>query len=100
MFSATRQSERGVRALDIAKALIDEGLHPPTVYFPLTVPEALMVEPTETESKEEIDRFIDVMRAIAERAERDPESFRDQPRATPVGRLDEVKAARDMRFRA
>jgi glycine dehydrogenase subunit 2 len=100
VLSASRQAARGVRAIDVAKALIDEGMHPPTVYFPLVVKESLMVEPTETESREAIDRFIAAMLAIADRAERDPASFRDQPRTTPVSRLDEVKAARDMRFKA
>jgi len=100
VLSASRQAAKGVHAIDIAKALIDEGMHPPTVYFPLVVKEALMIEPTETEAREEIDRFVRVMRAIAERAERDPASFREQPRTTPIGRLDEVKAAKDMRFKA
>ncbi len=96
VLSARRQKKRGVRAIDIAKALIDEGFHPPTVYFPLIVNEALMIEPTETESKETLDRFIAAMRRLAERAETDPESFAQAPRNTPVSRPDEVKAARDM----
>jgi len=100
VFSAARQAAQGVHALDIAKALIDRGLHPPTVYFPLIVKEALMIEPTETESKEDLDRFIDAMIEIAAQAERDPASFADLPRTTPVSRVDERKAARDMRFTA
>ncbi len=96
VLSASRQAERGVKALDIAKALIDRGIHPPTVYFPLIVKEALMTEPTETESKETLDGFIAVMRELAELAESDPERFHRFPETTPVGRLDEVKAARDM----
>jgi glycine dehydrogenase subunit 2 len=96
VLSASRQAERGVKALDIAKALIDRGIHPPTIYFPLIVKEALMTEPTETESKETLDAFIAVMKELAELAEKDPERFHRFPETTPVGRLDEVKAARDM----
>ena len=98
VFSAARQAEKGVHAIDIAKALIDHGMHPPTVYFPLIVREALMIEPTETESKEELDRFIEVMLEIARQAETAPESFREQPRTMPVGRLDETKAVKDMKL--
>ena len=96
VLSASRQAERGVKALDIAKALIDRGIHPPTIYFPLIVKEALMTEPTETESKETLDAFVAVMHELADLAERDPGSFQRFPETTPVGRLDEVKAARDM----
>lgn len=84
----------GVRTLDIAKRLIDYGFHPPTVYFPLIVPEALMIEPTETESKRTLDAFIDAMLAIAEEARHDPSLLHEAPHATPVRRLDEVRAAR------
>ena len=94
VFSATRQAAGGVHALDIAKALIDRGFHPPTMYFPLTVPEALMVEPTETESRETLDAFIDAMIEIAELAQTDPEAVTSCPTTTPVGRLDETRAAR------
>jgi glycine cleavage system P protein (glycine dehydrogenase) subunit 2 len=89
-----------VTALDIAKAILDEGIHPPTIYFPLIVEEALMIEPTETESRETLDRFIGVMRRIAQRAADDPEAVRAAPRTTPVGRLDEATAARqpDLRW--
>ena len=100
VLSAVRQAARGVKALDIAKALIDHGIHPPTVYFPLVVKEALMTEPTETETLETLDRFVDVMRELAALAEREPERFKDFPQTTPVGRLDEVKAARDMNLAA
>ncbi len=100
VFSASRQAKNGVRALDIAKALIDRGIHPPTVYFPLIVDEALMIEPTETESKQEIDRFIDAMIEIAELAESNPEAFAAMPSTTPVNRLDETKAAREMKVKA
>lgn len=94
VFSASRQMKNGVHAIDIAKALIDRGFHPPTVYFPLTVPEAMMIEPTETESKETLDAFIAAMRDIAEQAQADPESFHLCPTTTPVSRLDETRAAR------
>ena len=98
VFSAARQSANGVHAIDIAKALIDRGFHPPTVYFPLIVKEAMMIEPTETESREEMDRFIAAMIEIAELAEKDPAGFKPLPRTTPVSRLDELKAAKDMIF--
>jgi len=100
VFSASRQAARGVHAIDVAKALIERGLHPPTVYFPLVVKEALMIEPTETESREQMDELIDNMLEIADLAERDPAQFPAMPRNTPVGRLDEVKAVKDMRFTA
>jgi glycine dehydrogenase subunit 2 len=100
VFSATRQAAKGVRALDIAKALLDEGFHAPTVYFPLIVKECLMIEPTESESKEELDRFIDAMIRIAQKAESDPSAFATMPHSTPVSRMDEAKAAKDMIFRA
>jgi glycine dehydrogenase subunit 2 len=98
--SASRQMAKGVHAIDIAKALIDREFHPPTVYFPLIVKEAIMIEPTETESKEEIDRFIAAMIDVAALAEKNPGSFHDMPTSTPVTRLDETKAVRDMRLTA
>ncbi len=98
VLSAKRQAEKGVRALDIAKGLIDKGYHPPTVYFPLIVKESLMIEPTETESKETLDGFIAAMLEIAELAESDPESFHAAPITTSVSRPDETKAARNMDF--
>jgi glycine dehydrogenase subunit 2 len=94
VLSASRQAANGVRALDIAKALIDRGMHPPTMYFPMIVPEALMIEPTETESRETLDTFIGYMKEIAELAKTDPEAVRRCPTSTPVGRLDETRAAR------
>ena len=84
----------GIHTLDIAKRLIDYGFHPPTIYFPLIVPEALMIEPTETESKRNLDAFADAMLAIAEEARTKPELLHAAPTTTPVGRLDEVAAAR------
>jgi glycine dehydrogenase subunit 2 len=85
---------KGVRTLDIAKRLIDYGFHPPTVYFPLIVPEALMIEPTETESKRTLDVFIEAMRSIAREAVEEPDLLHEAPTRAPVRRLDEVRAAR------
>jgi len=86
----------GIHALDISKRLMDFGIHPPTNYFPLIVPEALMIEPTETENKETLDHFVDVMIKIAGEAHTNPELLHTAPHNTPFGRLDEVKAARDL----
>ena len=86
----------GVRAIDISKRLLDYGFHPPTNYFPLIVPEALMIEPTETESKPTLDAFVDAMRAIAAEAVSDPALVKSAPHSTPLRRLDEVKAARQL----
>jgi glycine dehydrogenase subunit 2 len=86
--------EHGVSALDVAKRLMDYGFHPPTIYFPLVVAEALMIEPTETESKETLDAFCDAMVAIAREARSDPALLHGAPRTRPVGRLDEVKAVK------
>ena len=83
----------GIKTLDIAKRLLDHRVHPPTVYFPLLVDEALMIEPTETETKETLDDFADAMRAILEEAKEDPEIARNAPYTTPVRRLDEAGAA-------
>ena len=92
--------ETGVRALDIAKALLDHGFHAPTVYFPLLVPECLMIEPTETESKETLDAFVAVLREIVETAKSDAQALLDAPVTTQVGRIDETRAARqpDLRW--
>jgi glycine dehydrogenase subunit 2 len=86
--------EHGITALDVAKRLMDYGFHPPTIYFPLIVPEALMIEPTETETKETLDAFSDAMLAIAREAAEEPETLKSAPHNRPVGRLDEVKAAK------
>ena len=86
--------EHGVSALDVAKRLMDYGFHPPTIYFPLIVPEALMVEPTETESRETLDSFVAAVEKIWEEVQADPEMVKHAPYETPVGRLDEVRAAR------
>ncbi|MGB2952772.1 MAG: aminomethyl-transferring glycine dehydrogenase subunit GcvPB [Gaiellaceae bacterium] len=86
--------EHGITTLDVAKRLMDYGFHPPTIYFPLVVPEALMIEPTETETKETLDAFAEAMVAIAREAAEEPDLLREAPHRRPVGRLDEVKAAR------
>jgi glycine dehydrogenase subunit 2 len=86
--------EHGVRAVDVAKALIDRGFHPPTMYFPLIVPEAIMIEPTETESKQTLDAFAAAIQEIVRLAAEDPDALRGAPAQTPVRRLDEVTAAR------
>jgi glycine dehydrogenase subunit 2 len=96
VFTAVPQARKGVKALDIAKALLDYGFHAPTVYFPLTVKESLMIEPTETESKETLDAFCDAMLEIAKTSETHPEALHGAPVTTPVGRLDEVRAARQL----
>jgi glycine dehydrogenase subunit 2 len=91
---APLKRELKIRTLDLAKRLLDFGFHPPTVYFPLLVEEALMVEPTETETKETLDAFADAIAEILGEAARDPEIARRAPYSTPVGRLDEVAAAK------
>jgi glycine dehydrogenase subunit 2 len=93
-FVAMGDIAEGVHTLDVAKRLIDYGIHPPTIYFPLIVPEALMIEPTETEDKDSLDEFAAVMHKIAGEARASPELLRAAPTTTPVGRLDEVAAAR------
>ncbi|WP_039944325.1 aminomethyl-transferring glycine dehydrogenase subunit GcvPB [Thermicanus aegyptius] len=94
VLSGKRQKKLGVRTLDMAKRLLDFGYHPPTIYFPLIVEEAMMIEPTESESKETLDRFAEVMIQIAKEAEETPEVVQEAPHHTVVGRLDEVTAAR------
>ncbi|WP_281278837.1 aminomethyl-transferring glycine dehydrogenase subunit GcvPB [Paenibacillus kobensis] len=94
VLSGTRQKAFGIRTLDIAKRLLDFGFHPPTVYFPLIVEESIMIEPTETESKETLDRFIDVMLRIAWEAEHEPDTVLQAPSRTETARLDETLAAR------
>ncbi|MGZ4258631.1 MAG: aminomethyl-transferring glycine dehydrogenase subunit GcvPB [Gaiellaceae bacterium] len=97
VLSARRlKRDHGIQALDVAKRLMDYGFHPPTVYFPLVVPEALMIEPTESEAKETLDAFIDAMLAIAHEAATEPELVKDAPHHRPVRRLDEVRAVKHM----
>ncbi len=99
VLSGNRQKRHGVRTVDIAKRLLDFGIHPPTTYFPLIVPEALMIEPTETESKESLDSFIGAMRQIADEAENTPELVTSAPHTTEMKRLDEVGANRSLNVR-
>ncbi|HEX7491965.1 MAG TPA: aminomethyl-transferring glycine dehydrogenase subunit GcvPB [Candidatus Limnocylindrales bacterium] len=100
--AATLKAETGIRTLDIAKRLTDYGIHPPTIYFPLTVEEALLIEPTETESLETLDAFVEAMRSIVNEAHVDPELLHSAPHSSPVRRLDETMAARqpNLRWRA
>jgi glycine dehydrogenase subunit 2 len=91
---APMKRELGIKTLDLAKRLLDHGVHPPTVYFPLIVDEALLIEPTETETKETLDRFAEIVAEILREAREDPEVARNAPYTTPVRRLDEAAAAR------
>jgi glycine dehydrogenase subunit 2 len=84
----------GIKTLDLAKRMLDHGVHPPTVYFPLLVDEALMIEPTETETRERLDGFAEIVREILAEAESDPSIAREAPHTTPVRRLDEAGAAK------
>ena len=101
VFSGKHQKAKGVNTLDIAKRLLDYGFHPPTIYFPQVVEEAIMIEPTETESKETLDAFIKAMIEIAGEVDKEPELLHNAPYSTPVRRLDEVNAARkpDLRWK-
>ena len=99
IFSAKNQKARGVSGLEIAKRLLDYGIHAPTMYFPLIVDEALMIEPTETESKETLDAFVEAMKAIDREASEDPSLVRTAPHTTPVAKLDETRAARQLNVR-
>jgi glycine dehydrogenase subunit 2 len=92
----TLKRDHSVTALDVAKRLMDYGFHPPTIYFPLVVPEALMIEPTESEAKETLDEFAEAMVAIAREAKDSPELVQGAPHTRPVGRLDEVKAVKQL----
>ena len=94
VFDGLKNKNTGIRTMDVAKALLDYGYHAPTIYFPLLFHEAMMIEPTETESKATIDGFIDVMRLIAQKAEQDPQQLKDAPLNTPIGRVDDVLAAK------
>lgn len=97
--TAKHLKKRGLRAMDVAKRLIDLGFHPPTIYFPLVVDEALMIEPTETESKQAVDALADALLQIAKEAEEMPDLLHAAPTTTPVGRLDEARAARQLHLR-
>jgi glycine dehydrogenase subunit 2 len=93
------KEETGIRATDVAKSVIDLGYHPSTVYFPLVVEEALMVEPTETETQESLDAFADALLRAFREAHEDPEILHQAPITTPVRRLDEARAARHLTLR-
>jgi glycine dehydrogenase subunit 2 len=97
--SARRQKKLGVSAMDVAKRLLDLGFYAPSTYFPLIVDEALMIEPTETESKQTLDAFCDAMIRIAREAEDSPALIHESPVTTPVRRLDQTRAAREPRLR-
>ena len=99
VLSASSQKDRGVKALDIAKSLLDYGFHPPTIYFPMNVPEAMMIEPTESESLETLDRFADAMLEIDQEIDNDKEKILNAPYTTPVRRLDETGANRNLDIR-
>ena len=90
------KEETGVNAMDVAKRLLDKGFHAPTTYFPLLVPECLLIEPTETESKQTLDAFVAAMTEILTEARENPELVRKEPHTTPVRRLDDVRAAREL----
>lgn len=96
VISGSRQKKLGVKTLDISKRLLDFGVHAPTNYFPLIVPEAMMIEPTETETRETLDRFAEIMKQIAREAETEPKTVTSAPHTTPVKRLDEILAARSL----
>jgi glycine dehydrogenase subunit 2 len=96
VLSGDNQKKLGVKVSDMAKRMLDFGVHAPTTYFPLIVSEALMIEPTETESKASLDYFVEVMEQIADEAENDPEKVKGAPHTTPVARLDEVRAAKEL----
>jgi glycine dehydrogenase subunit 2 len=98
VFSASRQLANGIHAIDIAKYLIDRGFHPPTVYFPLNVREAIMIEPTESECRATLDAFVDAMADAARLAGENPRALLDAPLTMPVSRLDETRAAREMKL--
>jgi glycine dehydrogenase subunit 2 len=98
VFSGKCLAKYGIHTLDLAKGMIDRGIHPPTIYFPLNVPEAFMVEPTETEDRDTLDYFVRVVEELFEVAKTDPDKLHEAPVSTPVSRLDEVKAAREMRL--
>ena len=98
VLSGRNLKKHGIKTLDVAKRLLDFGVHAPTVYFPLIVEEALMIEPTETETLDRLDHFAECMERIALEAAENPQLLRDAPLTTPVSRLDEARAARELRL--
>jgi glycine dehydrogenase subunit 2 len=99
ILSGSKQKARGAKTHDVAKRLLDYGMHPPTVYFPLIVPECMMIEPTESETRETLDEFVHVMKEIDREIDEQPDLLRDAPLTTPVRRLDEVGAVRQLDIR-
>ena len=95
VMSADRFLDKDIKALDIAKRLLDYGVYAPTIYFPLIVKECMLIEPTETESKATLDKFVDILKSIIEEIEKDPEIVKTAPHTLSVGRLDEVRAAKN-----
>lgn len=98
VLQADRYVDKGVRALDIAKRMLDYGVHAPTIYFPLIIKECMLIEPTESESKETLDRFVEIMEKIVREIEEEPEKVKTAPHTLPVSRLDEVLAAKKPRL--
>ena len=99
VISAVKQKKRGIKAIDIAKTLLDYGFHPPTIYFPINIQESIMIEPTETESKETLEKFAQVLFDIDKKIDSNPEDLMNAPFKTPVRRLDETKANRELNVR-
>ena len=96
VISAEKQKKKGLKALDIAKNLLDYGFHPPTVYFPINIPESMMIEPTETETKETLDEFAETMIFLNDNLENKLDYFKEAPYHTPIRRLNEAKANREL----
>ena len=99
VFSGKPYKKYGIKTFDIAKRLMDFGFHPPTIYFPHIVEEALMIEPTETETKETLDEFIDALIKISEEAKEKPELLKEAPHTTEISRPDEVKAVKELKLK-
>ena len=99
VFNGLKDKSTGVTTMDVAKRLLDYGFHAPTIYFPLLFHEAMMIEPTETESKDTIDEFIGIMREIAKEAKENPDVVKTAPHNTPIGRVDDVLAAKQPKLR-
>ena len=96
VISAVKQKNRGIKAIDIGKSLLDYGFHAPTVYFPINIPESMMIEPTETESKETLENFANALNEINDKIDKEQEHLKNTPYDTPVRRLDETKANREL----
>ena len=96
VISAKKQKERGLKALDIAKIILDYGFHAPTIYFPINIPESIMIEPTETETKESLENFANSMNEIDMKRDKKAEYLKQSPYHTPIRRLDETKANREL----